>query len=82
MKKFDVLVELFFNYGVYITLTKLFDYFSDWKTGCPKLIEYLLKAFSDFIQESILVDVFGAKNPDDSAPLHIPSELELNEGLY
>lgn len=50
-----------------IEYTKLFDYFSDWKTGCPKLIEYLLKAFSDFIQETILVDVFGAKNPDETS---------------
>ena len=49
-----------------IEYTKIMEYFSDWKTGCPKLIEYLLKAFSDFIQETILVDVFGAKNPDEA----------------
>lgn len=48
-----------------IEYTKIMEYFSDWKTGCPKLIEYLLKALSDFFQETLLVDVFGAKNPDE-----------------
>lgn len=50
-----------------IEYTKIMQYFSDWKTGCPKLIEYLLKAFSDFLQESLIVDVFGAKNPDETS---------------
>ena len=32
-----------------------------------RLIEYLLKAFSDFLQETLLVDVFGAKDPDETS---------------
>ena len=43
-----------------IEYTKVVEYFSDWKTGCPKFIEYVLKALSDSLMEYMLEKFLGA----------------------
>ena len=39
--------------------TQLMEYFSDWKTGCPKFVDTFLKALSDALLESLMEDYLG-----------------------
>ena len=44
--------------------TELMEYFSDWKTGCPKFINTFLRALSDALIEGLIENFLGA--PDAS----------------
>ena len=40
--------------------TELMEYFSDWKTGCPKFIDTFLRALSDALIEGLIENFLGA----------------------
>lgn len=45
-----------------IKYTELMSYFSNWKVGCPKFIEVLLRAISDATIEYLIEKFLGAKD--------------------
>ena len=44
-----------------IKYSEIMEYFSDWKTGCPKMIDTVLRGLSDGLLEGIMVKIFGMK---------------------
>ena len=50
-----------------IKYTEIMGYFSDWKTGCPKLIEVVLRAITDAVIEYLIEKFLGAKDTADQS---------------
>jgi hypothetical protein len=47
--------------------TEIMEYFSDWKTGCPKFIDTFLRALSDALIEGLIEDFLGAPGADEQS---------------
>lgn len=48
-----------------IEYSKFTEYISDWKTGCPKFVDLILRAAIDSFEMFIMTDFFGARNPNE-----------------
>lgn len=44
-----------------IKYTEIFEYFKDWKTGCPKFVDSILRGLSDAVLEYILEKFVGVQ---------------------
>jgi hypothetical protein len=49
--------------------TELMEYFSDWKTGCPKFIDTFLRALSDALIEGLIEDFLGSPSAAEQSGL-------------